>query len=336
MQVRAIGGEHPREHVAEEVQRGARGALGAQPPAHDRAHGVEHRQRHQHHRHQRERAARSMADAQRDRRQHESHEQAAGIAHEDQRRVEVEPQESEQRAGECDGRDAREGIFRPEDETHRQRAGQRHAACEAVQAVDEVEGVGHEHDPAHGERQAQGAEGSGAEAGQVHRLDAPSAAPQRHRRRHLNRELDARSQPAHVVDQTQDQHRAGTSEQAQQPELGAGDQMLPARIAVDHEQQRARESPEDPQSSQARGRPAMHAPAPGPVHGAQPQRRDPHELSCTERRGQCDRKAHEPRVQCRVLRRGRGGVARTRTVHFALIPPPLDARRTTPSNWKLG
>ena len=182
------------------IDRPSAGRASAAP--HQRQRAVGDRQREDQQRHaggQRGRALLPTGD--RGRRQQKSGEQAAAVAEEDRRRREVEDQEAERGADERGEQHRFRRMAADDQDRAAGRAGERgDAGGEPVDAVDQVEGVGHADQPRRGHRPGDPAERP-RPAQQRDALDQQARRHHDRRRGELDQQLRRRSQPAHVVDQ---------------------------------------------------------------------------------------------------------------------------------------
>ena len=198
-------------------------------------------------------------------RQHEATELTTDVAHEDAGTGKVERQEPgqagrQQQAGEIGEPPARQ---RCNDRQHG--AGdQGDAGGQAVQAVDEVHGVGGEQDPAQGQGNAGPAQRHCAQKRQVHAGDYQPAAHRKCRRPHLGGQLHAEWP---IPDVVQERHQCyGGRSQDHAHEVAARQ----ARKLGEQVQKReaGEEGGDDADSAAFRDRPLVRLARIGPVHDA--------------------------------------------------------------------
>ena len=151
MDVPTVGGED-RLATQESTGHGDQRVEHGQPERHDG-------NRHRHH-------GRRLLRAQRpDPGKHKPDEQAAGIAEEDRGRVEIEIEEPQHRARQCQ-RHQPGAIAAIRDRHHEHRGEREHRRTgrQSIETVDQIERVGDAHEPQHGEQQA----GDGAQIDDPH------------------------------------------------------------------------------------------------------------------------------------------------------------------------
>ena len=170
-------------------------------------------------------------------RQDEAQEHAAGVAHEDRRRVEVVEQKPDDRSGQRRREQHHQRVTALErNEKGRDDGDQRHAAGQAVEAVDQVHGVGDADDPEHGEGEVRPAERDRL-AKRVRQGVEPEPHPvHEERHRELDREFLGRVRAAQVVVEAQERDGDPAHEQADHM-LALGDEQVPDAAV---EQQRGR------------------------------------------------------------------------------------------------
>jgi hypothetical protein len=251
----------------------------------------------------------------REQREQEAHQQRARVAQEDARRREVVRQEAQQRAGQGDADAQRERLTRlPGEHRQRGRHDRRHSAGQAVEPVEQVEGVRdgddpegrrHPHEPA---RQLD--RGARERVGEAEDLEAVGDHEQR--RQHLEAELRARAQAEAIVhDAQREDHPAA---QQQPPQLGV---RQTHRGELGHgegrgEARRHRQPPE-----QRHVLPHAHLALVGSVHGADAQRQPAHQRRAENRHAEGDG------TDDRELQRFHRQMSRE-------DPPPRRALRSTP------
>ena len=185
------------------------------PPAdaaHHRRRAVQDRDQHQRDRHQQSVQGGGAADFdQWQDGEHETEQVTPRVAHDDRRGRPVGQQEPEQRPEQRHGQDRGEHVTLEQgDDRHSRRGEGRDTAGEPIHPVDHVHGVGHAHDPQHGERHRRDPELEAAEQGQRDRPDLDAAHGDDERGDDLQQELGAGAQRREVVVQTdgKDQHHA--------------------------------------------------------------------------------------------------------------------------------
>ena len=229
---------------------------------------------HQHH----DRGRPLLQRLDREHREQIAEQQAAGVAEEDRRGREVEAQESGEHAGERHGHHRRVGpVLRQRHEKQRHGGDQAGAGGQAVEAVDEVEGVGDDDDPGDGQQGAERTEPDDAAADRVgQRVEAVAAVDGDQRRERLPRELGRRADAAQIVEaaEQQDQHRAG-AEPAETPAVRC-EQIEHADAQRLRQQQRAGAGDEERHAAQARDASLVHAAAAAAINRAELQRRGAH------------------------------------------------------------
>ena len=250
---------------------------------------------------QRHRGGGLLVGLERGRREHEAHEEAAAVPHEDRRRVEVVAEEPQQAAGQADHEEGHEGAVvreaHPEDGG---RGGQRDAGGEAVEAVDEVEGVRDAHNPEDGEGEAEEPQVEGSERGGDG--VGPVAGPPHPRRdQDLDGELDARAGAVQVVVDAQGGHGEAAQDEGEGTLRLAPEE--PAHTGVEEEEgdERGVEGDHDGHAAETGDGPAVDLPGgEGVVEHAGADGCPADQGGEHERDGEGDEKGDDDRLQAAV------------------------------------
>ncbi len=258
----AVGVEHAQEAAGERT-------LGAVQEAHQHdQQGVDHRHAEHQDRHQdRHRGRRLDRGVEAHRGEQEAQGQRARVPHEDPRRLPVVAQEPEAGARHRRHQEDRAPVAERHGVDQQARGDDRHhPAGEAVQAVEQVDRVGHPDDPEHRHDLREHPEVDRSQAGHAQGVDPPAHGDQQRRGGDLDQELLPGRDADHVVDHPDQEHQArrqGEGDGGGARDLGRERHPL----GQDRAAAGRRQPPDDRHPAQAGHRPGLELALAGVVEG---------------------------------------------------------------------